>query len=203
MKSFYLFFLLFFCVSGVFSQSILIQNKPDTIVVNKDEVISFLVEVCVPSNLVLYNLTNYAELNSDEKEILNSFLDGLIFQLYNPHYITQWGMGVHVLNLNSFTLDSDSVRFKYDTGRKQVTSFNIYNELDENRIYHFKADTCFVTDIYLRTPGIGGYFGLNLIYGQGRLGEKLLEKDFFLLNNKEINLFKGLIISDTVHVKIK
>lgn len=195
-------FLILICKMNAFSQIILIQKESDTIIAKKDKIISLPVRVCIPSNQVLYNFSNYAELNSDNKNILNNFLDGLVYHLFNPTYITQWGKGIRVLNLKCLTLDSDSLRLKYDTRRNQILEFNIYNELYENRLCSTQIDSCFYSNIFLKTPSIEGNFKLYLIYGQGSLGVKLSEEDKLIKNN-DINVFKGLIFSDTIDIKIE
>ncbi|MCB8994706.1 MAG: hypothetical protein H6538_03760 [Bacteroidales bacterium] len=202
MKQRILISLIFFSTMNVFSQSILIQKKSDAIVVKRGKITLLPVKIYIPANQAFYNFSNYAELNSDNESILNKVLDGLIYQLYDSTYITQWGKGMHVLNLKCLTSDTDSLRLRYDTRKNQVVEYNTFVKFSENRLYSYQTDRCINTNIYYKTPDIKGDFKLYFIYGQNRLGMKLADKDL-LIKNKDTSVFEGLIFSDTIDIKIE
>lgn len=194
--------MIFFSTVNVFSQSILIQKESETKVVKRGKIASLPVKIYIPSNQVFYNFSNYAELNSDNYNVLEKILNGLIYQLYDSRYITQWEKGVRILNLNCLTSDTDSLRLRYDTRKNQVVEYNTFVNFFENRLYSYQTDSCINTKIYFKPPDVKGDFKLYFIYGQNRLGMKLADKDL-LIKNKDTSVFGGLIFSDTINIKIE
>ena len=180
----------------------IIQNESDTIIFKKNSVGCLPIDFHLPADLMIYNLSNYAELSSDDTTVLKEHIEGLVYQLFDPDYQTQWGNGAYVLNLDSRITQSDTIRRSFDPYSNNFTKYNIYDEVNANKVYSIRKDAIYSKKIYFNLPDVSGDYMFYFIYGQHELGDYLFQKDT-LFHYDSVEQFRGIVISDTINIRLR
>jgi len=186
----------------MFSQNVQIAFSSKHVYTKSNRIFPIDITIKIPKKTVLYNFNEFTELNSNDNVLLKKRLNGNVFHMYDSSYITQWGKGIGPFNNICYAVLTDTCRPCIDNHKRRITKCNIYEKLYEYRLMAGETDTIINKRIYIKIPYyIKGTYQMYLIYGQTDFGNQFFEKD--TLKNKDINIFKGLVFSDTIKITVK
>jgi hypothetical protein len=187
----------------MFSQNVQITFKSKHIYTKSEKIVPIDIAIKIPKKTVLYNFNEFTELNSDYNTVLlKKLLNGNVYHMYDTSYITQWGKGIRLFNNICYAISKDTCRPCVDNNKRRITKCNIYDKLYEYRLIAGETDTIINKRIYIKIPANSkGTYQMNLIYGLNDFGNHFFEKD--TLRDKDTNIFKGLVFSDTIKITVK
>lgn len=195
--------LLFYLTESMFSQNVQIALSCKRVYTKSNRIVPIDITVKMPMKTVLYNFSEFTELNSDyDTLLLAKILNGNVFHMYELSDKAQWGNSKSLFNNFCCAISYDAYRPCLENNKRRITKCNIYEKLYENRLIAGETDTIINKHVYIKIPdGIKGTFQMYFIYGQTDFGNQFFEKD--TLKNKCTTIFKGLVFSNTIKITVK